>query len=234
MRAGIYLIKGPASRFYVGQSGKIRQRWASHLRDLRAGRHHAPAMQSDFNEYGEESFSFEVALICSHEMLTFYEQSFVDAADPILIYNVRRLCVRSGLGVPASPERRARVAVSLTGIKRSDETRARIGAATRLRQTPEYQAKMSAAIKGFKHSPETRLKMSESKKGKKRPASVSEKRLVTMAARAAERGSYWSPEVSQAIAERNRTRCLGTKASPEHRAKLSAAQTARWAGEART
>ncbi len=68
MTIGIYLIthKVTGDR-YVGMSKTIEQRWKSHLRALEKGKHTSKAMQALSNEYGLDSFTFEILEECEPE-----------------------------------------------------------------------------------------------------------------------------------------------------------------------
>ena len=57
----IYTITcNSTKRIYVGRSRAIERRLRSHLTALRSNRHTNRLMQSDFNKYSEESFSFDI------------------------------------------------------------------------------------------------------------------------------------------------------------------------------
>ncbi|MBE9157879.1 GIY-YIG nuclease family protein [Nodosilinea sp. LEGE 06152] len=61
MTEGVYLITCTATGDqYVGWSAKLAVRWEKHRKDLVARRHHNSDMQSLADEYGIESFTFEV------------------------------------------------------------------------------------------------------------------------------------------------------------------------------
>lgn len=45
---------------YIGSSENIRKRFIAHLSALRNNKHPNKELQKDWNEYGEESFKFEV------------------------------------------------------------------------------------------------------------------------------------------------------------------------------
>lgn len=68
MTIGIYLIthKVTGDR-YVGMSRTIEQRWKAHLKRLEQGKHHSKAMQALANEYGLDSFTFEILEECEPE-----------------------------------------------------------------------------------------------------------------------------------------------------------------------
>lgn len=98
--------------------------------------------------------------------------------------------------------------------------------------------KISAAKRGIKlgpHSEEHRRKISQSLMGKKRSAKAIEKSLATKATTAAQRGSYFTPEAAQRIAEATRKSLGGVPLSEEHRRKISQTWTGKkkpWQAEA--
>lgn len=56
----IYMIRhNVTQRVYIGSSGRLTQRIASHFYALRSGTHHVKDMQKDFDEYGDD-FTIEV------------------------------------------------------------------------------------------------------------------------------------------------------------------------------
>jgi group I intron endonuclease len=60
---GVYCIRRNAMHdpcSYVGSSVNMEARMASHRSSLRRGRHPCRSMQSDWDEYGETAFRFEV------------------------------------------------------------------------------------------------------------------------------------------------------------------------------
>lgn len=59
--SGIYMVRNNRNeRFYIGSSMNIQKRISNHLYNLRNNNHHAYKLQADFNDYGENAFSFYV------------------------------------------------------------------------------------------------------------------------------------------------------------------------------
>lgn len=60
--SGIYTITNKTTgRLYIGESLDIYRRWhKEHIPQLRKNSHYNKELQNDFNEYGEEGFSFEI------------------------------------------------------------------------------------------------------------------------------------------------------------------------------
>lgn len=135
MNCGIYLIKGPSGRIYVGGTLNLRRRKSKHFCGMRKPdrtSHKAnPAMQADFDTHGEAAFSFEVLeYISDPSKLLEIEQHWIDTLLPTgMLYNVCKVSgSRKGdkpsaltlqrlsdvrIGVPKSAEHRARIADSV-------------------------------------------------------------------------------------------------------------------------
>ena len=61
LKAGIYKITCVEnSKFYIGSSVNITERWRQHLSHLRSNNHHSLYLQRCYNKYGEGSIKFEV------------------------------------------------------------------------------------------------------------------------------------------------------------------------------
>lgn len=73
---GIYeIVNIKNNKRYIGLSKNIKERWKSHISSLNSGRHHCEALKLDWEEYGSESFRFNVIqVIENNEMLGYYER----------------------------------------------------------------------------------------------------------------------------------------------------------------
>ena len=59
--AGVYLIRNTKNNTcYIGQSTDYNSRWRHHRHHLRSNKHKNPDLQADYNEYGEEAFTYEL------------------------------------------------------------------------------------------------------------------------------------------------------------------------------
>jgi len=168
MASGIYQIKNTLNgNRYIGSAADLRRRWQQHLSALRHSQHHNRHLQRAFDKYGEEAFIFEVLEEdIEPENLIEREQHYFDTLEPA--YNT-------------SP-----TAGSQLGMRRTDETRAKISAANTGKRHPFY---------GKHHSAETLAKMSAALTGKRHPnygKHPSEKTLAKMrAANSGERHSMY-------------------------------------------
>ena len=79
MISGIYQSKCSINnKIYVGSSKDIHERWKSHIRSLRANKHHNPYLQHTFNKYGLGVFIFEIIEECDKDNLITKEQYYLD------------------------------------------------------------------------------------------------------------------------------------------------------------
>ena len=150
---GIYRISIGPRTFYWGQAQDLCKRASNHLSALRRGDHDNPRLQRSFDKHGESAYTFEVSLLCPVGDLDMQEQFALD------IWHGTPGCANAAKVAEASQR----------GLKRSAETRAKIGAA-RLgcKHSDEARAKMSADRRGRKLSAETRAKMSAARKGEQK------------------------------------------------------------------
>ncbi|SRR6266487_382289 len=192
---GIYRITcAVIHKIYIGSAVNLYKRWGTHSYYLRRNAHHNPKLQTAWNKYGQEAFTFEVVeLVLVPELLTAREQYWLETLKPF---------GRKGFNI-------ARIAGSSLGIKRSAETCEKIGAAHRgLKPSPEAREKNRQAQlgrpgywTGKKVSSEIRANMSAVRRG--RPAH--------------NRGTKHTPEAIEKI----RLAGLGRTYSAETRAKMS-------------
>ncbi len=226
-RPGVYQILCTANgRVYVGSANKIAKRWEEHRNDLRANRHHNQHLQRAWNKYGDKAFEFSVLENCDTESVIEREQYYLNAylSAGWKVFNIRRECVLSNLGVKFGDEARehmrasaairsrndewrARQSEAHRGKKLSEETRAKIGESSR-NISDETRAKMSESRLGKSHSEETRAKIAASNLGQKRSAETCAK------VKAAKRNISDETRAKMSAAARNR--------SAEWRAKWSA------------
>lgn len=114
--SGIYKITCiPTGKVYIGSAVNLRKRQREHWASLRAGRHRSQYLQRAWNKYGESAFIFEIieSLMFTEDLLG-REQYWLDQTrcyDPAIGYNS---CQIAGV---------------TTGLKPSDETRAKMSAA---------------------------------------------------------------------------------------------------------
>src|SRR3990167_3499824 len=157
---GIYMIRCLANgKVYVGSSVNAMARWYTHRDKLRKNRHANKHLQYAWNKYGEKAFlfSFVLAVERDNEKLWEAEQreiAICRAVDRQFGFNIR-IDVRTNIGVPMSPEGKAKISATNKGIKRgpmSLEARAKLSAAKTGRkrgpQSPEHIEKRIAPLRG--------------------------------------------------------------------------------------
>jgi group I intron endonuclease len=152
---GIYQIvsKTHPERIYIGSTIDYFNRKRRHLQQLNKGTHHSPALQNHVNKYGIDDFEFSIIEtfdFISKEHLISREQFYLDTYHPYL--NVKK------------------IADSSIGLKRSDETKRKIGDASKGHTMPEHVKQLLVSINtGRTQSQEARDKISKGNKGKPRP-----------------------------------------------------------------
>jgi len=99
LQPGIYCLVFPSGHYYVGQSNRLRYRYAAHLGLLRQGTHPNPRMQSVYAQYGAPALRVEC--LCAVRDLDQAEQIFLDE------YFGRKLCLN--LSSDAAAPARGRV-----------------------------------------------------------------------------------------------------------------------------
>lgn len=205
MSSGVYVIEC-GERQYVGSAKNVKGRWSMHRYELRQGIHHSRFLQRAWNKYGEDAFTFRILEECAPEQCIEREQQWIDTLAPV--FNMHP------------------TARSPLGVKRSEETRAKLSAIAAARTPPmankrhteETKAKMRGRIVSeetrAKHrnrvvSEETRAKIRAARLGKPRP------REAVEAAAAKLRGRKRAPEVGEKI----RAALTGVKHTEQRRAR---------------
>ena len=168
---GIYSITSPSGKKYIGSSKNLSKRWVQHQWFLKNGNHCNRHLQSAWNKY-QGQLVFSSIIICSPENLILYEQQALDTLKPE--YNISKSASKGfyALGVKRSDETRAKISKALTGKNTKGHP-----------QSEESKLKLSKALIGNKNglgnkanlnkklSKETCLKMSLARKGKPIPES---------------------------------------------------------------
>jgi len=157
-KGGLYCITNTiTNKSYVGSTVDLRKRWNVHRSLLRNGKHHSPYLQNSWNKHGEKAFSFTVIQYTDDSKIALMlEQHFIDTLRPE--YNVsptaksnagskkstetiakmviaarspKRKAWASELGRrPKSKEQKIAMSIAAMGKKPSEETRAKLRAAS--------------------------------------------------------------------------------------------------------
>lgn len=82
IKTGVYCITCLVNqKVYVGQTGNIHRRWGNHRYDLRYGVHKNKYLQTEWDLYGEDKFSFNILEECSRTDLQAKEKEWIDKYD---------------------------------------------------------------------------------------------------------------------------------------------------------
>ena len=139
------------NKVYVGSAVNIDKRWKEHKYSLNKGKHHSCHFQSAWYKYGEQNFTFDIIEEVSNpEHLLAYEQVYLDYYKSYEKDRGYNIC---------------KVAGSFLGMKHSEETKQKIGEASKGKiNSEETRKKMSEAKKGITHSDKSKAKMSAAKR----------------------------------------------------------------------
>jgi group I intron endonuclease len=80
---GVYSIRTPTGRLYIGSSSDIRRRWYEHRWRMKNGKSSSPALDRAFRKYGY-LLSWEVIELCSKSDLIRREQFYFEEMKPEL------------------------------------------------------------------------------------------------------------------------------------------------------
>ncbi|HEL2592474.1 TPA: GIY-YIG nuclease family protein [Streptococcus suis] len=175
----IYRIECRATnRRYYGQSMSINRRFDDHKYKLRHNQHYSEEMQSDFNKYGECSFSFVVIEEVQDDVLDERERFWI--TNDRHVYNIENggrwtkelaESTKQKIGANAkknysrvkerlnSPESIKKRSISNTGKKRSIEFREKMS------ELGKKRIGTKNSFYGQQHSEETKRKISEANRG---------------------------------------------------------------------
>lgn len=101
--SGVYKITNVVNgKFYIGSTYNLRGRWSQHKSKFRNHCKDKSKLKAAWNKYGEESFIYEVVMLCPVEYLIKLEQWFIDTLNPP--YNTRKEACASNKGVHHSAD----------------------------------------------------------------------------------------------------------------------------------
>jgi group I intron endonuclease len=178
MISGVYEIRNKLTgQRYIGSAVNFEKRWYSHRSDLRRGVHHSTHLQRAWTKHGAEAFEFKPIIICAKEHVLLYEQFALDAYKPEF-----NICMVAGniLGVRRSEQTRAKLRLARKKRVVSNETRKKLSVAQSARVYPrDVVEKIRAANTGQKRTPEARAKMSVAHIGQSRPHSAETRQKIS-------------------------------------------------------
>lgn len=155
MSSGVYKITNSVNgSIYIGSAINIDKRKRFHLWCLKNNKHCNTHLQRSFIKYGDSFFKHEVIEYCLPEDCINREQYFIDKY--ILDgYNLYNMC---------------KIAASVLGIKRSEETKIKLSIAAKKRPkiTEETRKKLQEVHSKYRPSSDTIKKIALANTGKKR------------------------------------------------------------------
>jgi group I intron endonuclease len=233
MKSGIYLIKNIVNnKVYVGSAVNVDKRWKEHKRFLKLGKHHSFHLQSAWDKYGKQSFTFDILEEVANPVhLLAYEQVYLDYYKSFERDKGYNICKVAGstYGLKHSEEAKQKMSEARKNI--SDETRKKMSEAKK-NISEETRSKMSESQKGRKYSEETRRKMSEARKNiskvtRSKMSEAKKGRIVSEETRKklseAKKGRIVSEETRKKLSEIKK----GHIVSEETRKKISEANSGR-------
>jgi group I intron endonuclease len=207
---------------YVGSETKHGSRWRNHLYRLRNKKHHSVILQRAFNKYGDNSFRFEIIeeVEGDNAALLTREQHYIDTLNPE--YNCCRIAGNTS-GIKRTDEHRAKISLSLKKAIAEGRRLKPPGMAGR-HHSEETKAKIRASsILRGPVSEITRQKISFARKGMKASPKAIE------ANRQAQLGKKHTQEAIDKMIAFQSTRTHRPSPSEETRRKMSEAHKHRWA-----
>lgn len=140
------IINQRNAKFYVGSSTRVRTRFQTHRRELRAGIHHCVPLQRAWRKYGDANFRFEIiAEVETNEEMIALENEW------LIAHQGTRHCYNTG----------TRAGAAFMGRHHTDEAKAAVSVAQQGKRhrlghqnSPEHRSRISAAMKGKAKSPE--------------------------------------------------------------------------------
>lgn len=122
---GIYkIVNSINNKCYVGSAVNMKHRFSVHKNLLNNNKHYNKHLQSSWNKYGSDVFSFELIEETNLDKLREREEYYIlefKSNDRNLGYN-RRINCQTNLGIKVSDETREKLRISHLGHKQSKET----------------------------------------------------------------------------------------------------------------
>ena len=181
--SGIYQIQSlyKPERVYIGSATIIKERWNSHLRLLKRGKHYSDKLQRHYNKYGEGDLVFDIIecgdYLDKNHLLSREQGWYIpfEYKNTELPYFNNDKIAGSRLGSKATKETRLKQSIAKKGISLPPYAKG-------YKFTPEQSKRRSEQQVGEKNhqfdnhgTPETNKKKSESHKGKKHKSETIEK-----------------------------------------------------------
>lgn len=162
--SGIYLIRNDQNGCrYIGSALKFRGRFTDHLWRLKLGIHFNWKLQQDFNQWGEDAFSFEVLAVVRDPKERIQAEEFVIGKFfGEECYNLTIACPPYRVGFKRSAEFCKKQSERLKGRRLSEETKKKIRSSLLgSKSSEECKKKQSMFRLGRKESPEIKARRKE-------------------------------------------------------------------------
>jgi len=125
-KSGVYKIQSicKPTRYYIGSSANIKDRWGCHLRNLKNNKHHSIKLQNHYNKHDKEDLLFSICVLCDLDGLLKIEQLFLDQYQPW--FNIVHTAGSPRLGIPHTDEAKQKISNGNKNKKRSEEVRKKL------------------------------------------------------------------------------------------------------------
>jgi group I intron endonuclease len=234
---------------YVGISVEYKARWAEHKRASRQGGTRCPKLYNALRKHGPDAFDWKVIAWarnfeagCKLERMARHlglgdAYNCTDGGEGVvglkMSEKTREILRKANTGRVHSEETKRRISDGNKGKVVSDSTKSLLSAARKgipaKPFSPEHCAKLSSTTLGKKKRPwsaEAKAKLSLSRVGRKGTPHTNESKAKISQSK---KGKRQNRKITEQQREALRVRSTGRKHSPETQAKMSAAQTLRWA-----
>lgn len=168
---GIYKIKSPSNKVYIGHSTNIIKRF-KHYINLNCKKQ--TKLYNSFIKYGVNNHIFDIILECEIKDLNYYERCFQEIYNSINKGLNCRLSKSDDLQGHLSEETKQKLSAAHKGKILSEEHKDRLRLYA-LNMSEETKTKISNSLKGHILLEETKQKISMSQKGVKKPYGFAEK-----------------------------------------------------------
>jgi hypothetical protein len=113
---GIYSIENVINhKKYIGQSVDIYSRWKRHTKELADGIHNNQYLQSAWNKYGKDNFTFSIIKQCIKDELDYYEVLYIEQYDTMNRDNGYNLETGGRKNKHLSEETLHKISIALSG-----------------------------------------------------------------------------------------------------------------------
>lgn len=126
--SGIYKFQSVIdSRFYIGSSKNLYQRYYDHNKQLSGNRHNNPYLQSFVNKHGLDSLRMEILALCEPKEMIEIEQKYIDTLDAINKGFNLSPCAQNTLGYRFTDDQKKNISKGLRNSKKMQAAWNRMG-----------------------------------------------------------------------------------------------------------